>query len=231
MSLTRANSFHGYPGGDTQPMESQVYRDFTASIAQQSTTTPKKPILHVEITPDGDHTYNTVMPDNSPRTCVEGDNEYIDLGNVYMQSSPVAPSTSSHVDELLDNPQTQPRADDGFAKPAMPETPALAGHKRDSNGELVTSSSTTKKTPGFTQLFGVHNKDQMLSATQLFDQTQAPSSPQPDGPRSDPVMTRPSPNIHNNIHMTSPTITLSSPVSQPTVDLALLVSHVRTTLV
>lgn len=211
-SLTRANSFHGFPGGDTQPMESQVYRDFTASIAQPSTTTPKKPILQVEISPDGDTTYNTVMPDDSPKTCVEGETGYIDLGNADLQSSPAALSTSSHVNELLANPQTQHRADDGFTKPAMPETPAIAGHKRNSDGEIVTDSSTNKKTPTFTQLFGMHNKGQMLTATQLFDQTQAPSSPQPNAPRSDPVMTRPSPNLHNNFNLTSPTIMMSSPV-------------------
>ena len=212
-SLTRASSFHGpYPGGDTQPMESQVYRDFNASIIQPTRTTPKKPILNVQISPDGETTYNTVMPEGSPRTCVEGDTGYVDLENALLPSSPAAPSTSSHVGELLDDPQTQHQLVDDFAKPAMPETPAIAGSKRDSSGDIVTSPYTHRKTPGFTQLFGGHDKGQLLSATQLFDQTQAPSSPQPNGPRSDPVITRPSPNFHHQMSVSSPAITMSSPL-------------------
>ena len=212
-NLTRANSFHGYPEGDTQVMESQVYRDFTASIVKSTTTTPKKAILRVQISPNGESTYNTIMPDNTPQTCIEGETGYIDLEKAYMpSSSPGALSTSSHVDELLDNAQTQQAVEHEFTKPTMPETPGLAGNKRNRNGEIVISSSTTKKTPGFTQIFGGHDKAQMLSATQMFHQTQAPSSPQPYEPRSDPVVTRPSPIIHNHASLSSPVYTMTSPV-------------------
>lgn len=195
-------------------MDSQVYRDYTASIVSPARTTPKKAILQVLTSPDGDTTYNTIMPENSPKTCVEGDTGYIDLEDAYMPSSPTAQSTSSHVDELLNEPQTQPQADAEatFIRQAMPETPVVAGSKRNSNGEIVTSSSTNKKTPGFTQLFGGHERLQMLSATQLFNQTQAPSSPQLDGPRSDPVVTRPSPIVQNQLSVSSPTFTMTSPV-------------------
>ena len=189
-----------------------MYRDFNASIVKPNTTTPKKAILNVQISPDGDTTYNTVMPEGSPRTCVEGDTGYVDLENACIPSSPTALSTSSHVEELLDDPQMQHQLVDDFAKPAMPETPAIAGSKRDSSGDIVTSPNTNKKTPGFTQLFGGHDKGQLLSATQLFDQTQAPSSPQPNGPRSDPVITRPSPNFHHQISASSPAMTMSSPL-------------------
>lgn len=204
-ALTRASSFHGYPGGDTQPNESQLYRDFEAS----KNITPKKSILHYYKSPGGDATYSTVAQDDTLRTCVEGDTGYVDLGG-YEPTSPTALSTSSHVDELLENTETQ---QDVFARPALPETPAVAGKKRNSDGEVVGSSSTSKKTPGFSQLFGAHQKGQMMTATQMFNQTQAPSSPPPGEPRSDPIFTRPSPNMQHQASLSSPTFPMSSPVA------------------
>ena len=216
--MTRASSFHGFPGGDTQPMESQVYRDYTESMAHpasQTTVTPsKKTVSSVQISLDGKaNTYDTTVTDKTPKTCVEGETGYIDLEQAWQPGSPTAQSTSD-IDELLASPQTQMHAPELFARPTMPETPAMAGHKRNSDGELLSpTTATTKKTPGFSQLFGAVQNGPVLSATQLFNQTQAPSSPIPDAPRSDPVLTRPSPNLQQPFSRSSPAAGISSPVA------------------
>ena len=208
---TKAMSFHGYPGGDTQEMPSQVYRTYAESMAAPATTTPKKVTLHVTVPPDGKvNMCNTTTTDLTPHTCAEGDMGFIDLEKAWQLPSPTARSASD-IDELLASPETQfPMA--APARPAMPETPALAGHKRRRSGELLTSAAT-KASPGFSQVFGNAAKGPVLSATQMFDQTQAPSSPMPDGPRSDPVLTRPSPNLLQQRSYSSPAVTTSSPIA------------------
>lgn len=202
-STTRASSFHGFPGGDTQEMKSQDYRDYAESIAKRSATTPKKMIMmNVQISPDGKdvYTYDTTATDKTPKTCQEGDTGFVDLMGVLEQSSPIAPSLPAD-DELLASPQTQMHAP---PKPSMPETPFIAGRKRNHDGEPVTTSSnTTKRTPGFTQLFGAASEGQGMTATQLFDQTQAPSSPTAFLARTGAVSDPPSPNFAPRV-LTSP---------------------------
>ncbi|KAK3071222.1 radiation sensitive protein rad9, partial [Teratosphaeriaceae sp. CCFEE 6253] len=214
------SSSPGYPGGDTQPMDSQVYRNYTESMAtaKSATITPRK------AWPDGGHgAEEPAATGRTPHTYVEGDTGYIDLENGWQKDSPTAHSTASGIDELLADeqladasqagPQTQPRIADPSQRRTRPETPSMAGNKRHSNGEIVSSASAAaKKTPGFSQLFGAVPKGPVMSATQLFGQTQAPSSPVPDAPRSDPVATRPSPNINQRSVVSSPPAYRSSPV-------------------
>ena len=192
-------------------MDTQVYRDYTESAAKAVDTPKKKTVITVQISPDGKSTYDTTVTERTPKTLAEGDTGFVDFAGAYQPPSPTAQSihSTSDIEDLLASPSTQLRVDD-FSKPALPTTPAaLAGHKRRSSGELVTSAATAK-TPGFSQLFG-GSKAPMLSATQLFDQTQMPSSPMPDAPRSDPVMTRPSPNLNHQLTVSSPMMT-SSPI-------------------
>ncbi|KAK0931683.1 radiation sensitive protein rad9 [Friedmanniomyces endolithicus] len=209
-AMTRAESFHGFPGGDTQPMDSQVYRNYTESMALAKSTiiTPKK------TSPGGKQdTYDTTATRRTPHTYVEGETGFIDLEAAWQHDSPTARSTTSGIDELLASPQTQLQLAELTQRRVMPETPAMAGHKRRSSGEMVSSATAeTRKTPGFSQLFGAVPKATVFSATQLFGQTQAPSSPVPDAPRSDPVMTRPSPNMHARFTVSSPPASRSSPV-------------------
>ncbi|KAK5767833.1 radiation sensitive protein rad9 [Elasticomyces elasticus] len=202
----RAESFHGFPGGDTQPMDSQVYTNYLESMtaAKSASITPKK------TSPDGkQYTYDTTTG-RTPHTYVEGDAGFIDLENAYEPDSPTARSATSGIEELLESQPTQIQIADISQRRTMPETPAMAGHKRRSSGEIV--SAEPKKTPGFSQLFGAVPKGPVMSATQLFDQTQALSSPMPDAPRSDPVITRPSPNINGRGTVSSPSAFRSSPL-------------------
>ncbi|KAH9832136.1 Fungal Rad9-like Rad53-binding [Teratosphaeria destructans] len=220
-ALTRAESFHGYPGGDTQPMESQVYRDYTESMMQSSTTTPqRKIVVDVKISPNGAYnTYDTAMTtDQTPHTLGEGQTGLVDVHGAWQEQSEVVPTSprqddeGSDIEELLASPQTQFQVPDVPGRPAMPATPAMAGNKRNSQGDILTSDTDTARktqTPGFSQVFGVSGQTRnVLSATQLFAQTQAQSSPAFDQLRSDPVMTRPSPNDH----AFSPHATTSSPL-------------------
>ncbi|KAF2483624.1 hypothetical protein BDY17DRAFT_151281 [Neohortaea acidophila] len=203
-SLTRASSFHGYPGGDTQPMESQVYRDFNASVIFPALVTPVKaafPQMSVfEETCDD----NGVDVSKTPHTCAEGETGFIDLENA--MPSPGAQSVSSLVEGFATSPQTALRF-------TMPETPAIPGHNRRHSSEILTSVTTAQKYPAFSQLFGGGHGGAMMSATQAFNQTQAPSSPMPDVPRSDPIITRPSPHLNHHFHTSSPIMTMSSPVA------------------
>ncbi|KAK5116196.1 hypothetical protein LTR62_008522 [Meristemomyces frigidus] len=227
-SMARPASFHGFPDGDTQPMDSQVYRDHTTSMAARSAmdaVTSPKPVLTVRRSPDGwFETCNTNATERTPHTFVEGETGYIDLleggWHADLQASPGMRSTTSGIDELLASPQTQLQMADAIRVPTMPETPALAGHKRRSSGEIIGSASqAAMRTPAYSQLFGAFKRPAM-SAAELFGQTQAPSSPIPDGPRSDPVVTRPSPNILERATLSSPSIMKSSPLmtmhSRPT---------------
>ena len=221
--LTKASSFHGFPGGDTQPMESQVYRDYTESMVRSNTTTPKKQLIKFHVSPDGKMTYETEAMDTSPKTCEEGDTGYVELEwDAQSQGEEVETQAadaryeeeaeSSYVAELLED-ATQLQVQ-GEARPStMPETPSLAGQKHGRDGEVFTSSPTNKKTPGFTQLFGDGIKGATMTATQLFGQTQAPSSPFGDGPQSDPIITRPSPNVHQQFTASSPTWLTTSPAA------------------
>ncbi|KAK3115973.1 radiation sensitive protein rad9 [Teratosphaeriaceae sp. CCFEE 6253] len=218
--IAHAQSSPGYPGGDTQPMDSQVYRNYTESMvtAKSATITPRK------AWPDGGHgAEEPAATGRTPHTYVEGDTGYIDLENEWQKDSPTAHSTASGIDELLADelladasqagPQTQPQIADPSQRRTRPETPSMACNKRHSNGEIVSSASAAaEKTPGFSQLFGAVPKGPVMSATQLFGQTQAPSSPVPDAPRSDPVATRPSPNINQRPVVSSPPAHRSSPV-------------------
>lgn len=202
-ALTRASSFHGYPCGDTQPMESQVYRDFNESRVKFATTTPKKDVENT-YQDDGERACGTVTTDKSLKTCVEGDTGYIDLSVAC--PSPGAASVSSVMGDIL----TSPRFGESIADvAALPKTPNLAGHKRNRSGEILTSITTNREQPAYSQFFGQNVP--MMTTTQLFNQTQAPSSPIPDGPRSDPVVTRPSPNVHHQFSASSPSLHVSSP--------------------
>lgn len=214
--LARAVTFNAYAGGDTQPMESQVYRDFTESMTRSSGTTPKKTILHYDANAMHDeNTYGTTSVNGrTQHTMDQGDDGFVDLEGAWQpEDSPGAKSATSGIEELLAGPETQSQNNIGANGSFAPRTPGLAGHQRTRSGDIPTSATdASRKTPaGFSQMFGMTSKLPMLSATQLFDQTQALSSPTADAIRSDPVVDRPSPilNTHSDF---SPNVVSSSPM-------------------
>lgn len=223
-AMTRASSFpgEGFEGGDTQPLDSQWverYVETAKSMKVTNATTPKKEKAVLQISPSGkvDFAYNTNATGATPRTCEEGDSGFVNLADWQPDPLSSAAGSESDMENLLSEDEELgeqlPLERNVFQKPAMPTTPSLAGHKRRRSGELLTSDTPAEKTPGFTQAFGFkQQKADVMTGTQLFEQTQARSSPMPDGLRSDPAITRPSPNMQNNLAVSSPTVMMSSPI-------------------
>lgn len=212
-AMTKAESFHGFPGGDTQPMDTQVYRDYSKSMVHEE---PAEETPVQASKQEHDHfNYGMTLTERTPHTYAEGDTGYVNLAQEWQREFPTVQSQGSDdMDDLLENsPPTEFQVPDIPHNASMPDTPSMAGNKHDRKGNILTSAPTTgKKTPGFSQLFGGDaGRGPMLSATQLFDQTQAPSSPIHDAPRSDPVISRPSPNLHQNFNMSSPSAFTTSP--------------------
>ncbi|CAD0112097.1 unnamed protein product [Aureobasidium uvarum] len=174
-SLAKHTTFHGFPlpldlDGDTQPMPSQFYRNFTSGLGEDDTQ------LDDETAPD-----------------TEQETPQIDLMQHWQP--PTYHELSSDEDEEKDDGQYFLSS---VARPTFPKTPATAGRKRNHRGDVIPSTTSTK-TPGSGGLsaFAFGNAPP-LTSTQLFHATQSPSSPVADGPRSDPVLSRPSPNIRQS---------------------------------
>lgn len=231
-AMARATSFHAYTGGDTQPLDSQVYRDFTESMTKSSNTTPKKVVYNYNLTPrdqDATNTYDTAISDKTPRTAVEGDTEFVNFDEAWKSASPAAQSQISNMDDFLVTQPVESQASHARISNGFPGTPALAGNKRRRSGELLTSApNTTTKTPGYSQ-FDFAPRPPMLSNTQLFDQTQAPSSPAAELLRSDPVLTRPSPLPQHYNTFPSPGMISSSPMLPKHVPSTSVAGEPRTT--
>ncbi|KAK4975695.1 radiation sensitive protein rad9 [Elasticomyces elasticus] len=204
----RPSSFQPLPslfdGGDTQPMESQIYKDHIG-------------LVHSHIDGNGaldtpaDHTEDG---GTAPRTCTEGDTGHIDIVQHWQegphQDHPV--SIDSESDEEIDKSPLSQAYTSSAVRSLPPKTPMVtAGSKRNRAGEVISSSHTKTPGSGLSNLFGNGNAAPGLSLTQLFNATQMPSSPLIDAPRSDPVFQRPSPNFAN-LRNSSPVITMSSPV-------------------
>ncbi|KAG9951152.1 hypothetical protein KCU85_g3034, partial [Aureobasidium melanogenum] len=175
-SLVKHTTFHGFPlpldlDGDTQPMPSQFYKNFTSGLGTEDNTQ-----LDDETAPD-----------------TEQETPQIDLMQHWQQ--PTYHELSSDEEEEKDEGQYFLSS---VARPTFPKTPATAGRKRNHRGDVIPSTTSTK-TPGSGGMsaFAFGNAPP-LTSTQLFQATQSPSSPVPDVPRSDPVLSRPSPNIRQS---------------------------------
>lgn len=211
--VSRAKSFHGLPAGydgDTQPMPSQVYRDYTKSTLHMGTREEK----HVAESLAA-FTQYTTQQDGS---LVQGETGHVDLmqhwnaseGPTYHEIS----SDEESDDDVGGHGETQDLLS-SVNRPAFPKTPATAAQKRNHRGEPISAAST--KTPasatsafGAFGVFGTFGNGAAMSTTQMFHATQAASSPLPDSMPSDHVFTRPSPNLHN---LSSPLLNLESPIT------------------
>ncbi|KAF2095935.1 hypothetical protein NA57DRAFT_59000 [Rhizodiscina lignyota] len=207
--LRMAHSFAGFvDAGDTQPMDSQIYKKITSST-DRSRDAP------------GDNSRFSVRSEEESEAVQHGDNGQIDLLSEWDQQAGddnISDIDDEHMSGL--SPETQSRVK--AATFIVPKTPAMAGRKRDNRGQILSSiaeTSQTKtsatKTPGseLAAMFAQNAGKDLISLTQAFNQTQAPSSPLPEGVRSDPVFERPSPNfVHGE--PSSPLPRTSSPVKE-----------------
>jgi hypothetical protein len=136
--MTRATSFHGFAGGDTQPMESQVYRDFTESMTKSAGTTPQKMVLHFDPTTlEDQNTYATSVNGKTQHTMDQDDEGFVDLDGAWQRDdSPTAKSATSGYEELLAGPETQSQDYTGAIGSVAPRTPGL--NKRKRSGDIPT---------------------------------------------------------------------------------------------
>ncbi|KAL1635823.1 radiation sensitive protein rad9 [Neofusicoccum ribis] len=210
------NSFNGFEGGDTQPVDSQLYRDYQTELKTLHGD-PFAPNGTEDHTTDGAEHGITDSVEHAPYE--EGDTGHVDiLGNWQSpeKSGNAFELTQVSIDGAADaqvsepNPETQDPADlTSQPRFVQPETPAMAGKKRNARGEVLSSATRTPGSAINPNLFNNGTGVPALSMSQVFNDTQGNSSPQLDGARSDPIFQRPSPNLH--MRFSSDAVTLSSP--------------------
>ncbi|KAH9882316.1 hypothetical protein J1614_000552 [Plenodomus biglobosus] len=192
--------------GDTQP-DSQMHKQWTSgalsSVLGREMQMPPPKSLFVEHEDDEE---NDLVSDDAE--AVESSQEQHD-----------ANITSPTVIDIDDQGEF---AHDSLAQtsPLKFETPALGGGKKASSGQLMSSAARTNTTPStvasasaFGTAFGnvALAGGPTMSLTQIWNNTQAPTSPVAGGASEDVVFTRPSPNFTNMRH-SSPGPAYSSPI-------------------
>ncbi|TKX26714.1 BRCT domain-containing protein 1 [Elsinoe australis] len=219
IELTRATTFGGFENGsfagDTQPMPSQVYRDYqtfakeSAIVSRDGTSlgrdrsqglAAEEAETQMDATPARDGMVDF-------REMWKSQTQHTERDNI-----PAVDIHSIHESVEDDN---SPGIPSSLRRESYLKTPALAGLKRNRNGETI-SPTTASKTPGsaLSNIFGHKPAQPLMTATQMFDNTQAMTSPAGDLIRSDPVETRPSPNFLH-AHTVSPSIHALSSPSKP----------------
>ncbi|KAH7396275.1 hypothetical protein BKA66DRAFT_522644 [Pyrenochaeta sp. MPI-SDFR-AT-0127] len=206
-------SFNGMDApGDTQP-DSQMHRQWTSgiypSIVEVSNRLPSPKSLFTEH--DDDDNDEEEDEDDLPADNIEVAETSPHRHNPAI-TSPTAvdfDGRGGHVHSNLDS-----------TSPLKFETPALVGRKRDSSGPVLSSAVRTNTTPGTVasvSAFGAGfgngsiSGGPLMSLTQAWHNTQAPTSPAVDGANEDVVFTRPSPNF-TNARQSSPIPAYSSPI-------------------
>lgn len=177
------HSFHGgHAVGDTQP-DSQIYRDFTSRVHESSTHESENGGSRLDQINEEDEIGITERP------------EMVALSPA-AQNSPAITSPAILRDE--NDEESQPQT-----SPFKISTPAMAGRKRNIQGNILSSGARTVTTPGTAITTSAFFNADMgtatgkgLSLTQVFDATQAAgTSPFVGAPNADAVFQRPSPNF------------------------------------
>ncbi|KAH4033763.1 hypothetical protein HBI29_197960 [Parastagonospora nodorum] len=205
--------FHSFAGGidapgDTQP-DSQIYNHYTSAVypTQETPVARKGSVpksLFVEHVDEG-----------------EGDSPNDGLQFVESSQDQQSPNITSptvmYDDDVLG---VLPPGQYAPTSPLKFETPAIAGRKRDSSGQMLSSAVRTNiTTPGTVASaaafafpgFGGGGGGASMSLTQVWQNTQAPTSPALPEASEDVAFTRPSPNF-TNVRPSSPAEGLSSPI-------------------
>jgi hypothetical protein len=199
------HSFAGLDApGDTQP-DSQIYRAWTSGIHASIET----PVFGKIQSPKSLFTEHVDDDEgDSPTNGMEM------VGSSQDQQSPTVTSpTAVHDSEPAG-------AIPSIYAPTSPlkfETPAIAGRKRTGSGPALSSAARSNTTPSTVASataafagFGVVSFAPM-SLTQVWENTQAPTSPALADANEDMAFSRPSPNFSHARH-TSPIPALSSPI-------------------
>ncbi|KAF2651839.1 hypothetical protein K491DRAFT_636781 [Lophiostoma macrostomum CBS 122681] len=195
--------------GDTQP-DSQIYKAWTSGLLGNGSYGA------------GDNHARSLLSQLEEVQHVEEDVDTPTDGVEIVGSSleePHSPTVTSPTVLHDDDPETQLQTDAPFTSPFKFETPALAGRKRDNQGQVLSSGLRTATTPGtaltasafpFAGL-GNSGMGNNMSLTQIFHATQAGTSPIVGAASEDAVFQRPSPNF-TNARPSSPIAVMSSPI-------------------
>ena len=197
---------------DTQPLESQIFRDH---ISRQATESLRN--YNAEFTEDTRNTYET------GQTGYVNLIQDIDAAQANSLSSPQ--NSRGSLLRNLDGPDDDNESEDELSSdppilqktsPPMEQaltTPSMSSQKRPCDGELVSSAYKTP-VPDYKAFFSARKSKAPLGLSQLFGQTQADTSQLPhDELRSDAVFERPSPDF-DPLEKTPGTATLSSPIQR-----------------
>ncbi|KAB2578145.1 BRCT domain-containing protein [Lasiodiplodia theobromae] len=203
------NSFSGFEGGDTQPMDSQLYREYSTGL---------KAMLTHKVAPGVVGNTDQTEDNVEQATYQEGHTGHVDLLSDWQSPEKKHDATETQVS--FDGSTDDVEADkfgpdmqiDAVTQPrfAQPETPATTGKKRSRLGEVLSSVTRTPGSAITPSLFNNGTGMPVFSMSQMFNHTQGNSSPQLDAHRSDPIFQRPSPNLNMRFSSDAPT-NLSSP--------------------
>ncbi|KAH7135356.1 hypothetical protein B0J11DRAFT_518175 [Dendryphion nanum] len=199
--------------GDTQP-DSQIYKDFTSGIYGSNShdiVIPKPHSLFDLVDQDAD------IPTDSVEAVSSSQEQH------QQQQSPTITNPT-----VADENDLRLRSTVAPTSPLKFETPAMAGRKRDNQGQLLSSAMRTVTTPGTTLTaaaifgpgMGANGIGNNMTLTQIFNATQAATSPIIGVPSEDAVFQRPSPTFAN-ARNSSPNLAMSSPIKHPHSDFPL----------
>lgn len=184
--------------GDTQP-DSQMFKQYTSGIYD-------------------DHSIS--VPNLDAAGDMSGDPPTDDIDMIGSSQSQASKTITSPT-VIQDDMDIQIGDDVPITSPLKFETPAVAGWKRNNQGEILSSAMKTDTTPGTvlsaSAFFGFGNgvNGNSMSLTQAFNATQARTSPIVEAPTEDSVFQRPSPNFTNGgQRKSSPPAGLSSPIKE-----------------
>lgn len=181
--------------GDTQP-DSQMFRQYTSGIVDS----------HSNIVPDP---YTLLAADSAVESPGLQTDEIEIQGSSQSQRSPTVTSPTV----MNDDSEIQDQTNDPVTSPLKFETPAVAGRKRDSHGQVISPAYNTTPATGNSASavfgFGDTANGHGMSLTQVFNATQARTSPMVGLPTEDPIFQRPSPNF---VRPSSPPVAISSPI-------------------
>lgn len=193
--------------GDTQPLSQSVYEFYSNRSKEKRAAKEIHHSIHACLD----------AKDGAPYNFTQGETGNIDLLAVFEQ-----PSIEEAADPLIDDqeddidPLSQDVRADLFPESRRfqpPKTPASQGQKRKRATETSSQGQPTPKLPINPFAGQMGSIDGLLGASQLFQATQAQTSPMTNMIPSDGISERPSPEMH--YHRPSTAGTLSSPARLP----------------
>ena len=195
--------------GDTQPVSPSVYDEYNSRSKRRRTSSELSDLDDNVIDPQ----------ENLPHTLQHGDTGHIDLLAEFERPlvedvEEMEESDREGVDQLS---QSQDVRADIFPESnrfQAPKTPASHGRKRKRAVDTSSQDQITPKLPINPFAGQVSNVDGMMGPSQLFQTTQALTSPMTNLVPSDGLSERPSPDMHN-IQRPSTAGLLSSPAKVP----------------